>query len=196
MVARYLVVGLGNPGVTYERTRHNVGFMIIDALEQAQAVLGRDDVFLLKPQTYMNKSGEAVREVCRREKVRPEDIIVVHDDVDLPLGTLRIGFGRGSGGHRGVESIIRALGTKDFTRLRVGVVPTTIMGKLKKPKGEGKVVGHLLGMFARGEQKKLEGIVERAARAVAMIIEHGRERAMNEFNADVSLGTPTRRRRG
>jgi len=206
----YLVVGLGNPGKEYESTRHNIGRMVLDKLSGdvswegntgAQALfakikIGKHSVLLLKPQTFMNKSGNAVLYAKKQYKTKPESIIVVHDDVDLPFGTLKIAFGRGSGGHRGVESIIKALGTKEFIRVRVGVVPTTTSGELKKPRGAQLVVDHVLGVFAKREADGLEYVIERAARAVRAVIEHGRERAMNEFNADVSVGITTHRRRG
>jgi len=191
-----IIVGLGNPGDQYEKTRHNVGFMVLDELGKkqvwsesrgAQALYahiktGNNTVELIKPHTFMNKSGSAVLYAKKKHKIKPENIIVVHDDVDLPFGTLKIIQGRGSGGHRGVESIISSLGTKNFIRVRVGVVPTTPTGKLKKPKGDSKVLDHLMGPFSRKEDKELSHIIKHSAEATAVIIANGVQVAMNKYN--------------
>lgn len=199
MAIGYFIVGLGNPGEKYEESRHNVGFLVVETLqskskgfsdwehskktsaEVSEGVVHSQKVLLVKPQTYMNKSGTAVRKYVTSKK-KAEKLIVVHDDVDLPFGVLKISVGRGSGGHRGVASIIRTLDTKEFIRVRVGVVPTTPSGKLKKPRGEQKVLDHLMGEFSAKEEKALPKILKQAASAVEMVVTDGTRAAMNQFN--------------
>lgn len=129
----------------------------------------------------MNKSGLAVKEFVKSEKAA-ERLIVVYDDIDLPLGTLRIAFGRGSGGHKGIESVARSIKTKNFVRVRVGVAPTTPSGKIKKPHGEQAVIDFVLGKFTQKQQDEVEQIVKRAVEATAAIVADGRAAAMNAFN--------------
>ncbi|MDP2664987.1 MAG: aminoacyl-tRNA hydrolase [bacterium] len=114
-----LIVGLGNPGEKYEKTRHNAGFMVLDELEKKELPQAR----LLKPDTFMNDSGSAVLRATKNYKLKTTNLIVVHDDIDIPLGNIKVSKGSGSAGHKGVESIIQALGTKDFTRIRIGILP-------------------------------------------------------------------------
>ena len=194
----YVIVGLGNPGSEHEHARHNVGWRVVeefvhehgfDAFAQSKKIkgettkgsVGKHTVTLVLPHTYMNKSGSAVKPVVTSTKAA-ERLIVVYDDIDLPLGALRIAFGRGSGGHKGVESVVRAIGTKDFVRLRVGIAPTTPSGKIKKPKGEQKVVDFVLGAFTKKEELLLAKTLKTATAALASIIEEGRARAMNRYN--------------
>ena len=147
MYMTHLIVGLGNPGEQYEHTRHNTGFMVLDALVgddwkkdaiangvSVKGKIGSHVVYFLKPHTMMNKSGLAVASLAQKQKVKPENVIVVHDDIDLPIGKVKIVKGRGSGGHNGVESVRKALKTKDFIRVKVGVSPHTLTGKIKKTK--------------------------------------------------------------
>ncbi|OHA63184.1 MAG: hypothetical protein A2842_00125 [Candidatus Wildermuthbacteria bacterium RIFCSPHIGHO2_01_FULL_48_25] len=115
----YLIVGLGNPGKKYEKTRHNAGFMVLDELEKKELPEAR----LLKPDTFMNDSGSAVLKATKNYKLPTKNLVVVHDDIDIPLGKIKVSKGSGSAGHKGVESIIQALGTKDFTRIRIGILP-------------------------------------------------------------------------
>lgn len=192
----YLIVGLGNPGEKYENSRHNAGFMVLDLMAgssdwSADSIvkgvsykdkIGKNEVWFLKPHTMMNKSGLAVSKLALKHKVKPENIIVIHDDIDLPLGRVKIVKGRGSGGHRGVESVKRCLKTKDFIRVRVGVTPATPTGKIRKPHGEDKVLGHLLGDFKKAELKKLSGGLKLAAEATEAIIGEGLVVALNNFN--------------
>lgn len=197
---RWILVGLGNPGDEYEKTRHNVGRVVVDALrhhlgfpdwEQSSGAhalythgkRGRDTIELLLPETFMNRSGKAVQYACTKHKVPPEHVIIVHDDIDMPLGSLKVLYGRGSGGHRGVESIARALKTKDFTRLKVGVLATTPAGKPKKPKGEQKVHDFIMGTFSKKELPAFKNVTRRAVEALTLIIEEGRAQAMNEVNS-------------
>lgn len=137
-----LIAGLGNPGKKYEKTRHNVGFWAINQIADnfqfsvfnfqltfraqiAEGTINRQKVLLAKPQTFMNNSGEAVKKIADYYKIKPEDIWIVHDDIDLPLGEFKISRGQGSAGHKGVQSIIDELGTKDFNRIRVGICPAS-----------------------------------------------------------------------
>lgn len=195
---KFVIVGLGNPGEEYQDTRHNIGWHVVEALvhaydfepfqaskkvkgEVAKGEIGKHDVTAMLPHTFMNKSGLAVKEFVKSEKAA-ERLIVVYDDIDLPLGTLRIAFGRGSGGHKGIESVARSIKTKNFVRVRVGVAPTTPSGKIKKPHGEQAVIDFVLGKFTKKQQDEVEQIVKRAVEATAAIVADGRAAAMNAFN--------------
>lgn len=173
----YILIGLGNPGEKHSHTRHNTGHMVLDYISTSTKVKAK----FIFPDTFMNKSGVAVAKVVK-SKLAAKKLIVIHDDIDLPLGVLKISYGRGSGGHRGVESIIRALNTKEFIRVRVGISPTTPTGKLKKPKGEDAVINFILGKFKTSEDKVLKKIIKTSSDAVQTIITEGREKAMTKFN--------------
>jgi PTH1 family peptidyl-tRNA hydrolase len=183
-----LVLGLGNPGKRYRDTPHNMGFRVCDRLAerhhmgkpvqkfQGDFFRGRfagEDVGLLKPQTYMNHSGESVEEALRYLPAETEDLIVVFDDMDLPLGRLRIRPRGGDGGHRGLKSVIEHLGTKDFPRVRVGV---------GRPPEGWDPSGYLLGRAGQEFGEGLTDAVDRAADAVEGLISRGIEAAMNEYN--------------
>jgi PTH1 family peptidyl-tRNA hydrolase len=184
-----LIVGLGNPGEEYELTPHNLGFLAIDRIAgdlgvevknrqcralTARAVLGDVPVLLAKPVTYMNLSGLSVRELVAKHDVQPEsDLIVIQDELDFPLGTLRIHTRRSSAGHNGIESIIDALGTQDFLRIRIGVAPDR-----KVEDGER----YLLTPFRKAELAVVDGILDSAADAVKAILSEGAAAAMNRFN--------------
>jgi PTH1 family peptidyl-tRNA hydrolase len=183
---RTIVVGLGNPGARYARTRHNAGAMVIDELLErtggklkshksgcliAEVTLAGERAVLARPTSYMNESGRQVRELARWYKLAASNIIVVHDEIDLPFGELRIKSGGGTAGHNGLSSIVNHLSTKDFTRVRVGV---------GRPRGEG--VEHVLGEFSGAQRKDLPDVIARAADAAERILEVGVERAMNETN--------------
>src|SRR3989344_3878760 len=146
----FIIVGLGNPGEEYENTRHNTGRMFAEHFikthnfselkedKKLKAItstgeIKKEKIIFVLPETFMNKSGISVKPLITSTK-KAEALIVAHDDIDLPLGTLKITFGRGSGGHKGIESIMRAIKTKDFVRIRIGIAPTTPSGKIKKPK--------------------------------------------------------------
>jgi PTH1 family peptidyl-tRNA hydrolase len=182
----FLVVGLGNPGREYEHTRHNIGFMVIDELARRWKVAGWRDKFggevaqgdgnvVLKPQEYMNVSGQAVQRAQAFYKIEPEDTIIVHDEIDLPFGKLRVKVGGGHGGHNGLRSIIQM--THDgFTRIRCGV---------GKPNGgKERVTGHVLGGFSKQEQEELPFLIGGAADAVELVMKQGATIAMNRVNAD------------
>lgn len=185
-----LVVGLGNPGRQYEKTRHNVGFMAVDKLAgelnapvsklMFQALVGQaglkgEKIILAKPLTYMNLSGNAVGSLMRWYKISPSDLIVIYDDMDLPLGSLRIRKKGGDGGHNGMKSIIENIGTKEFPRIRIGI---------GKPVGPGpNTVDWVLGRFSTGEAEEVEKTVENVSRAVMAALCEGLDAAMNKFNS-------------
>ena len=172
----HIVVGLGNPGDEYARTRHNTGRMAADFV--AEKV---DGVKVFVPDTFMNKTGSAVAKVVKSKKAA-EKLIVIYDDLDLPLGSIRISYNRGSGGHRGLESVIKALKTEAFTRIRIGISPATPSGKLKKPSGAAAVEKHILGEFKKPEMEVLKKVFKKVALAVEILKDDGLERAMTEFN--------------
>jgi len=172
----YIVVGLGNPGEEYACTRHNTGRMSASLV--AEKVKG---IKLLVPDTYMNKTGGFVAKYVKSKKAA-EKLIVIYDDLDLPLGVMKISYNRSSGGHRGVESIIKALKTEAFIRIRIGISPATPSGKLKKPSGEKEVEKHILGEFRKPESEILKKVFKKVVVAVETIVEHGLQRAMSECN--------------
>lgn len=185
-----LIVGLGNPGRLYEKGRHNAGFMVIDHLtldlqipvEQKKftALSGRGkiqdtQVIFVKPQSYMNLSGEAVRRFFDFYKMeKPEDVIVVHDDLDLPFSVIRLKAGGGHGGHKGLLSIIQHLGSPDFLRVRIGI---------GKPDDKEMTERHVLEPFSREEMKRLTGVVTTACLAVREVVSSGIQTAMNKYNS-------------
>ncbi len=184
---QWLVVGLGNPGPEYANTRHNVGFRVIDLLGQRHRIevrsrerqslggygkIGEESVALVKPQTYMNVSGRAVVSYSRAFAFKPESILVVYDDMDLPIGRLRIRPQGSAGGHNGIKSIIAELGSDAFPRVRIGV---------GRPRG-GDAIGHVLSKFTGPEVGEIRDAIERAADAVECILSDGLETAMNRFN--------------
>jgi len=182
-----LVVGLGNPGKKYEGNRHNLGFMIVDELrrtlslsdyrEKFSGVWSKgDDVSLLKPMTYMNLSGDSVQPCAAFLKVAPSDIVVVHDEVDLPFANVKIKVGGGHAGHNGLRSIIQRLGTADFVRVRAGV------GR-PPPEFRGEVADYLLADFNASERAELPDVIQRAVAAVRAILDQGAQVAMNALNA-------------
>lgn len=193
----YVIVGLGNPGDEYKDTRHNVGFMVLDRIAKevgvewelvakkqalvAEGKIGKEKVVLAKPQTFMNRSGNAVGFFIKSQKAA-EKLIVVHDDLDIPLGKLKVSFGKSSGGHKGVESVMKAVKTQNFARVRVGITPTTATGKLKKPSGDAVVNDFIVDPFKKGEEDNIKKVIKIASEAVLMTVAEGREKAMGEFN--------------
>ncbi len=166
-----LIVGLGNPGKKYEKTRHNVGTRAIDELK----VLDLKNVILVKPKTFMNESGKAVKPLIEKYKIKPEDLIVIHDDIDLPLGKIRIVKNRGSAGHKGVESIIRELKTENFIRFRIGIQPQS--GKPKNPEN------FVLQKFNKEEEKIVkEEVIKKIAEASELFLKEGLEKTMTKYN--------------
>lgn len=177
-----LVIGLGNPGPEYRETRHNVGFMIIDRLAAAAGtplrkegkgeVARTADFLLCKPLSYMNVSGEVVGPLARFYKIEPAEMLVVLDDMALPLGKLRLRPGGSAGGHNGLKSIMSHLGTSDVPRLRIGIGGAA----------NGAAVSHVLGKFAPGEQEELGVGLNLAIDAIAFVNRNGLAAAMNQFN--------------
>jgi PTH1 family peptidyl-tRNA hydrolase len=187
----FLIVGLGNPGREYKDNRHNVGFMLIDRLSvrlnarmsrvQAKALVGSvnyegDKLILAKPQTYMNLSGQSIQGLARFYKLPLENMLVAHDDLDLPFGTIRVRPGGGPGGQKGVASAIERLGTKDFRRLRIGI---------GRPPGRMDPAAYVLQDFAQGDLSLLSEILDHSADAVLTFITEGLNAAMNKFNGDI-----------
>jgi len=184
-----LIVGLGNPGIEYQFTPHNLGFLAIDRIAgslgvevrnrqcralTARAIVADQMVLLAKPETFMNLSGVAVRELLAEYEAQPEsDLIVIQDELDFPLGTLRIHTRRSSAGHNGIESIIGALGTQDFLRIRMGVAPD-------RKVGDG--ADYLLSPMKKKELEVVDGILDTAEEAVKVILKEGPAAAMNRFN--------------
>jgi PTH1 family peptidyl-tRNA hydrolase len=184
-----LIVGLGNPGIEYQFTPHNLGFLTIDRLADqcgvevrnrqcraltARAVIGSEQVLLAKPETYMNLSGMSVRELVAEHQIKPEtDLIVVYDELDLPYGTIRIRQRGSSAGHNGMESVIGALGTQEFLRIRIGIAPERKVADGAK---------YVLTPFRKGQLKTIDEILETAAEAVNVIVKEGPAKAMNRFN--------------
>ena len=184
-----LIVGLGNPGAEYELTPHNLGFLVVDRMAEdhnvevrnrqcraltARTTIGQEQVVLAKPETFMNLSGDSVRELVSKLEVVPEaDLIVIQDELDLPFGTLRVHRNRSSAGHNGIESIIDSLGTKDFVRIRIGVAP-------EHEVQDGKE--YLLSPMRKAQMKVLDSVIGDAAVAAEMIVKEGPAVAMQRFN--------------
>lgn len=185
----WLLVCLGNPGREYAETRHNVGFLTADRLAEKTGAkidrlkfraltgtveLGGEKVLVMKPQTYMNLSGESVGEAARFYKLPPEKVLVISDDVALPVGKMRIRANGSAGGHNGLKSIIQHLGTDAFPRIRVGV------GAPAHP--EHEMVDWVIGKFSPAERKELDGMLDKAAEAAECLIREGVQKAQNRFN--------------
>jgi len=180
-----LVVGLGNKGDEYEKTRHNTGrimVLLISKLltDKKDLPTGRQVKFLI-PDTFMNNSGPAVASFVKTKKDL-SDLIVIYDDIDLPLGKMRIAFNRSSGGHNGLSSVIKSIKSEEFIRIRIGVSPTTPSGKIKKPKGEEKILKFLLGEFKKSEIEILKKLSKKVAEAVDIIYSEGLGKAMSLHN--------------
>ncbi|NLA80841.1 MAG: aminoacyl-tRNA hydrolase [Chloroflexi bacterium] len=188
----YLIVGLGNPGIKYRKTRHNFGFMVVDALAEnlklplkklkykamiGEGRLGDSKIILASPLTYMNNSGDSVWQLAKFFKVPNENIIVAHDDLDLPLGVLRLRPGGGASGQKGVASIIQKLGTQDFARVRLGI---------SRPPGQMDPVDYVLEKFLPNEEKLRDIVIKEAVEAIQVFVREGLSMAMNKYNGDVS----------
>ncbi|MDO8561997.1 MAG: aminoacyl-tRNA hydrolase [bacterium] len=194
----WVIVGLGNPGSEYDGTRHNTGRMAVQDFAKyekfsewkedkkaksliSRGLVERTIVALVLPNTFMNKSGSAVAKFVKNLKAA-ERMVVVYDDLDLPLGTMKISYDRGSGGHKGVESIMRAVKTKKFTRIRIGVSHSTASGAIRKPVGDKVILNYILTKFKVHELEELKNIFKRTRQALETIATDGHERAMNKFN--------------
>lgn len=193
------IVGLGNIGEEYKHTRHNIGWMVLESFILAhglpslidsgkvsgaisEGTIGNTEVTILFPHTYMNNSGSAVRKALPTD-ADLKSLVVVHDDIDLPLGEVKIGVGKGSSGHNGVQSIIDTLGSKEFVRVRIGIGERNFLGMLKRPRGEA-LSNFVLGDFRKGDAEKLEEIKKKVDGALMEIIQNGVETAMQRVNAE------------
>lgn len=187
----HLIIGLGNPGEQYKGTRHNIGRRVVAALgaelglgdfsfdKKANALvlegkIGKEKIALALPDTFMNKSGSAVKQLAKSYKIKPKGCFVVHDDVDLPVGRIKISFARNSAGHKGVESVMRALATNEFYRVRIGI------GTKRKTK---EAMDMVLGAFGAKEQPEIKKIVKKACGALICAVSESPEKAMTEYNA-------------
>lgn len=183
-----IVVGLGNPGAEYADTKHNVGFMFIDAFAEtcdilqrresfeadiAETRIGTEKVLLVKPLTFMNDSGRSLGPLLSWYKLSPEDMIVVHDDMDIPVGTVRIRKKGSAGGHNGIRSILSHVGSEDFSRVRIGI---------GRPPAGWTVVHHVLAPFAEGDAEKIQASIDYLIPAVRCMITDGTDFAMNRYN--------------
>ena len=183
-----LIVGLGNPGGEYDETRHNVGFQVIEELKQqfshavfdkkfkglvTRARIGGEDAVLLKPMTYMNLSGESVGPAAGFYKIPPEDIIVIHDELDIEPGRIKLKKGGGHGGHNGLKSLVKHLPNANFTRVRLGI---------GRPPPRWETANYVLGKFTKQEQPMIEEVIRSATKAVEVILEEGLPSAMKEYN--------------
>lgn len=195
----WIIVGLGNPGGEYEKTHHNAGRTAVmhfakkfgaaewrfDAKANAQIAKVSDDgvsATCVLPDTFMNKSGSAVMKYVKSAKAA-QKLVVVYDDFDLPIGRIKISFARSSGGHNGVESIIRALKTENFVRIRIGIAPENAKGNAKIIHGEDKVLKLILGKFSAAEETELKKVWKKVTEALATVARDGYVKAMNEFNS-------------
>lgn len=173
-----LVVGLGNPGEEYENTRHNAGRILVEIIKKK---LENSKIKFITPDTFMNNSGKAVLPFVKTKKDL-ENLIVIYDDIDLPLGKMKISFNRSDGGHNGLKSVIKALKSKEFLRIRIGTAPITPSGKIKKPIGEKAVLNFLLGEFKKQELETIKKLGKIAAEAVEIIFNESKEKAMSLYN--------------
>lgn len=193
----YLIAGLGNPGKKYETTRHNAGRRVLNHIHDAHAFSQWEydkmlkaykssgeiegcEIMLMTPETYMNHSGISIKKALSATGESPEHLIVLHDELDLPIGTFRLSFGRGSAGNKGVASIVKEIGSSAFTRVRIGIAPTTLWGRVKKRIGSGK--DFVISPLSSPERRVIAELQEKIVTAVSDIIKHGKEYAMNLHN--------------
>jgi PTH1 family peptidyl-tRNA hydrolase len=177
-----LVVGLGNPGKEYENTRHNTGRILVGILEKKIDKEGnKQKIKFLTPDTFMNNSGRAVAPLIKSKKDL-KDLVVIYDDIDLPLGKMKISFNRSSGGHNGLGSVIKSLKSEEFLRIRVGISPATPKGVVKKPKGEKMVLNFLLGEYKKPELETIKKLSKKVTEAIECIFTESKEKAMSLYN--------------
>jgi len=198
----YIIAGLGNPGEEYENTRHNAGRVVLDFLRKklpvkkefsdwqadkklkaliGEGAVGKESVSLLMPDNFMNNSGQSLKPLIT-SKAKAKNLVVIYDDLDLALGDFKISFNKGDGGHRGLASIIKNIKTREFVRIRVGISPTTPSGKLKKPKGEDKVVDFLMKKFKPDELKVVNKVAKELIEPVLLILEGQLSKSMSLYN--------------
>jgi len=191
-----LIVGLGNPGRIYAHNRHNIGFMCLNYFARTQGIrfdkkqglartgigeVAGNEVVLARPQTYMNSSGQSVSRLIQRFNVDLNDLLVIHDDLDLPLGKIRIRQGGGSGGHKGVESVITELESQDFARLRVGIGRPGV-AESSTEISEADIIAYVLNDFTPGEKQTIAKVIPKASEAVRCFLTEGLTAAMNKYN--------------
>lgn len=177
-----LVVGLGNPGAEYENTRHNAGRIMVGyVVKKMDLDKTKHKIKFILPDNFMNNSGKAVAPFVKTKKDL-QDLVVIYDDIDLPLGKMKISFNRSSGGHNGLGSIIKALKSEEFLRIRLGIAPATPAGKLRKPKGDKAVLNFLLGEFKKSELDELKKLSKKVAEAIEMFYSEGKDKAMSLYN--------------
>ena len=184
-----VLVGLGNPGRNYSDTKHNFGFWVLDKFAEKRSLkfqagkgdyllVKSNDIALVKPTTYMNNSGMAVADYCRYFQNTPEELLVVYDDIDLPLGTLRFKPNGGSGGHKGMESIIYQLESEDFNRLRIGISAENEMGPSER---------YVLSPFPKDWKEKINEMIEKACDGIDYFLTHNMKETMNKFNENTNV---------
>ncbi len=198
-VMAYIIAGLGNPGQEYENTRHNSGRIVLNSILKefkgedfafdkkinalkSEIKIGKDKIKLIQPETFMNNSGKAIATLVKSIK-SAEKLVVIYDDFNLPLGKIRISYNRSSGGHNGLESIIKAVKTEAFIRIRIGVAPENAKGSAKVPHGDVKIEKFILGKFNDEEMKELKKMAKIAGQALEMIVKEGKDKAMSVYNA-------------
>ncbi len=196
----YIITGLGNPGKEYENTRHNTGRIVLDVIRKeyggeeyeldkkanafiAEGKIGKEKVTFVAPETFMNNSGKAIAKFVKSIKAA-EKLVVIYDDFSLPLGRMKISYNRSSGGHNGLESIIKSLKTEAFVRIRIGTAPENAKGEAKVPHGDEKIEKFILGDYKDDEMKVLKKVAKKAAEAVLVMATESREKAMTLFNAN------------
>ena len=193
-----VIVGLGNPGKEYEKTRHNAGRVAVELIAKqeglddfvfnktnnafvSKGVIAGETATLVLPETFVNLSGKTVASFIKSPKAA-KNLLVIHDDLDLPLGTVKMVFGRGSGGHKGVESVMRAIKTKEFARIRIGISAEGKKHQTKKVAGEEKIIKHVIGKWKPGEEAPLKKVLKKAAEAVRLFVAEGIESATQFAN--------------
>ena len=195
----YIIAGLGNPGVEYENTRHNSGRIVLEAIRKefsgedftydkklnalvAEGKVGKEKITFVAPETFMNKSGFTIAQLVKNQKAA-DRLVVIYDDFNLPLGRIKISYKRSSGGHNGLESIIKSLKTEAFVRIRIGLSPANTKGIAKVPHGEDKIEKFILGKFKDDELKSIKKVSKKVIEAVEILITESREKAMSVCNA-------------
>jgi len=195
---QYYIVGLGNPGKEYENTRHNTGRLSLEYFRKqnnfsewreenktkalvSSGNIRHDEIILIEPNNFMNNSGKSLLSFAKSLK-NVGRLFVIYDELDLAIGDFKISFGKGAGGHKGIESIIKTIKTKDFIRIRVGIAPKNIFGKIKKPRGAKAVLDFIMRTFTKREEAELEKVFEQISEAIKISIKDGHQIAMNKFN--------------
>jgi len=195
----YIIAGLGNPGEEYAGTRHNTGRIVLDLIRKeldgaefifdkklnaqtAEVKIGKEKALLVAPDTFMNNSGKAIGQLIKNKKAA-EKLLVIYDDFQLPIGRMKISFNKSSGGHNGLESVIKGVKTEAFPRLRVGTAPATVKGDAKIPHGEDKILKFILSPFKPDEMKIMKKLAKKAAEGVTLFVKEGRDKATGIVNA-------------